>query len=191
MSENSDISSRSIVLIGLMGAGKTCIGKRLAQRLELPFSDSDAVFEAHAGMSIADYFARFGEADFRQGERRVIAAILDGPRQVLALGGGAFMDLQTRTLIKERAVSLWLRADLDLLVKRTEGRSHRPLLNTGDPQETLRRLMDARYPIYAEADVCVESADDSADVTTRRALEALARLGIKANGGKMKKAEAQ
>ncbi len=165
--------SRSIVLVGLMGAGKSCIGKRLAARLEIPFKDADAEIEAAAGCTISDYFTRYGEPAFREGERRVIARLLEGPLCVLATGGGAFMDGETRAAIKQAGLSVWLRADLDLLVKRTAGRDHRPLLKTGDPRKILADLMDKRYPVYAESDIVVDSQDASADLTVEAVLAAI------------------
>jgi shikimate kinase len=177
MAQQKDIDTacpdQIIVLVGLMGAGKSCVGRRVAQRLNLPFVDADAEVETAAGCSIADIFEQYGEAAFRDGERRVIARLLDGPPSVLATGGGAFIDEQTRKLIKEKAVSVWLRADLDTLVARTSGRTHRPLLNSVDPRETLAELMDVRYPIYAEADVAVDTGSDSANVTCSRVIDAL------------------
>lgn len=164
---------RPLVLIGLMGAGKSCIGRRLAARLGLPFADADAEIEAAAGCSVAEIFARFGEAGFREGERKVMARLLSGPVQVLAAGGGAFMDPQTRRTIRERGLSLWLRADLDLLVKRTAGRDHRPLLRQGEPREILRRLIDQRYPVYAEADIVVDSTDEPPERTVAKVYAAL------------------
>jgi shikimate kinase len=149
--------SRSIVLIGLMGAGKTTIGRRLASYLNLPFFDADHEIEAAAGCTVSEIFARHGEPAFRDGERRVIARLLDGPRHVLATGGGAFMNEQTRGLIREKGLSIWLRADLDLLMDRVSRRQNRPLLKTGDPRATMERLMNERYPIYAEADIVVDS----------------------------------
>jgi shikimate kinase len=166
---------RPVVLIGLMGAGKSCVGRRLAVRLGLPFVDTDAEFEAAAGCSISDYFARFGEPSFREGERKVIARLLAGPLCVLATGGGAFCQAETRRRIAEAGVSVWLKADLDLLLKRTVGRDHRPLLKQGDPREILGRLIEARHPIYAEADITVESTDTPAEVTVARVEEALAQ----------------
>ena len=148
---------RSIVLIGLMGAGKTTIGRRLASQLNLPFHDADHEIEAAAGCSVSEIFARHGEPAFRDGERRVIARLLDGPRHVLATGGGAFMNEQTRALIREKGLSVWLRADLDLLMERVSRRQNRPLLKTGNPRATMERLMNERYPIYAEADIVVDS----------------------------------
>lgn len=165
---------RTIVLVGLMGAGKSCVGRRLAQRLKLPFLDADHEFEAAAGCSISDYFAKYGEPAFRAGERKVIARLLDGAPVVLATGGGAFCDPETRQRIKQSGISVWLQADLDLLVKRTAGRDHRPLLKQGDPRDILGRLIEARYPVYAEADITVESTDDVPEVTVARVLSALA-----------------
>ena len=156
-----------------MGAGKTCIGRRLAAALGLEFIDADAEIEAAAGCSIEDIFERHGEAAFRDGERRVIARLLDQPAHVLATGGGSFMDPDTRALIKRRGISLWLRADLPLLVKRTARRNNRPLLKRGDPREILDRLMKERYPIYAEADITVDSQDGPPELTVQRAHEAV------------------
>lgn len=164
---------RTVVLVGLMGAGKSCVGRRLAARLGMDFLDSDAEFEAASGSTISDYFARFGEAAFRDGERKVIARLLDGPPVILATGGGAFVDPATRERIKQTGTSVWIRADLDLLLKRTVGRDHRPLLKQGDPKEILGRLMDARYPIYAEADIIVDSTDEVPEATVIRVMEGL------------------
>lgn len=166
---------RTIVLVGLMGAGKSCIGKRLASQLGVAFVDADAEIEAAAGLTIAEIFAKYGEPYFRDGERRVMARLLAGPPCILAAGGGAFMDPETRKLIKTKALSVWLRADLETLVARTKGRSHRPLLNHGDPRETLAQLIEMRYPVYAEADVAVETGMDNPNVTTGRVVEALER----------------
>ncbi|OYQ35812.1 shikimate kinase [Niveispirillum lacus] len=164
---------KTLVLIGLMGAGKTSIGKRLAAKLGLPFVDADHEIERAAGCTIQEIFDRFGEAGFRDGERRVIARLLDQPVQVLSTGGGAFMDEATREVIRERGISIWLRADLDLLVHRTARRDHRPLLRQGDPRAVLARLMDLRYPVYAQADLTVDSDDSPPDVTTDRVIAAL------------------
>ncbi|KIL99770.1 Shikimate kinase I [Paramagnetospirillum magnetotacticum MS-1] len=164
---------RTVVLVGLMGAGKSCVGRRLAARLGLDFQDSDAEFEAASGSTISDYFARFGEAAFRVGERKVIARLLDGPPVILATGGGAFVDPATRQRIKDTGTSVWIRADLELLLKRTVGRDHRPLLKQGDPREILGRLMGARYPIYAEADIIVDSTDEVPEATVIRVMEGL------------------
>ena len=167
---------RTVALIGLMGAGKSSVGRRVAARLDAPFLDVDAEIECAAGCTISELFARSGEAAFRDGERRVIARLLEGPPCMLATGGGAFMDPATRAAIGRCAVSLWLRADLDTLVSRTVGRTHRPLLMQGDPRETLRRLMEERYPVYASADVVVDtSADLAREVMEQRVIEALER----------------
>ena len=151
------LGNRSIVLIGLMGAGKSTIGRRLAQLIGLPFLDSDHEIETAAGMSIAEIFSQHGESHFRDGERRVISRLLqDGPA-VLATGGGAFMSEETRSRIAETSVSIWLRADLDVLMRRVRKRATRPLLQNPDPEGTMRKLMDVRYPIYALADLTVDS----------------------------------
>jgi shikimate kinase len=165
--------SRTIVLVGLMGAGKSKIGRRLAVRLALPFFDSDPEIEAAAGETIEEIFANRGERAFRDGERRVIARLLAQPAHVLATGGGAFMDLATRALIARRGVSLWLRADLCVLVERVARRSNRPLLKQGDPRAILAGLIERRYPVYAEADVVVDSGDGSPEATVTRAIAAL------------------
>ena len=166
----------TIVMVGMMGAGKSAIGRRLAQRLGLPFVDADTEIERAAGCSIEEIFAKHGEADFRDGERRVIARLLEGPVCVLATGGGAFMDAETRARIRARATSVWLKADLDTLVDRVGRRNHRPLLKNGDPREILARLIAARYPIYAEADITVETGDAPPATTVERVVEALAAL---------------
>ena len=164
---------RTIVLVGLMGAGKSCIGRRLAVRLGLPFKDADAEIERAAGCSIEDIFELHGEAAFREGETRVIGRLLTGAPHVLATGGGAFMNPDTRAAIGERAISVWLRADLDLLLKRTGRRNNRPLLKRGDPRQILSDLMAQRYPVYGTADVVVDSVDGPPEVTVERVLAAL------------------
>jgi shikimate kinase len=151
------VIERTIALVGLMGAGKTSIGKRLAQALRLPFRDADDEIERAAGISIQEIFELHGECEFRRGERRVIARLLGESPHVLATGGGAFIDTRTRALMRERTTSIWLRADLDTLVRRVERRDHRPLLKDGCPREVLQRLIDARYPIYAQADLVVDT----------------------------------
>lgn len=166
-------SPKTIALVGLMGAGKSSIGRRLAQVLALPFVDADTEIEAAADATIEEIFAREGEAAFRNGERRVIARLLERPPQVLATGGGAFMDPTTRALIREHAISVWLRADLDVLLARVSRRSNRPLLKTDDPRAVLARLMDARYPVYAEADLVVDSVDGPPEATLARVIEML------------------
>lgn len=165
---------RSVVLVGLMGAGKTSVGTRLATALGAPFKDSDSEIEAAAGMSVADIFRLHGEPAFRDVERKVIARLIAGPPLVLATGGGAFMDAETRALIGAEACSVWLRADLDTLVMRTAGRTHRPLLNKGDPRTILAGLIEARYPVYAEATITVESrARQTHEAMVNRIVEAL------------------
>lgn len=170
------LGQRSIVLVGLMGSGKTSAGRRLAQELGMPFIDSDAEIEAAAGMSISDIFAQHGESYFRDGERRVIARLLtQGPR-VVATGGGAFMDPQTRARIASSGVSVWLKADHDVLWRRVRKRAHRPLLQGDGAEQTLRRLIDERYPVYAEADVTVVSRDGLHESTVEDIIASLERL---------------
>ncbi len=165
---------RTVALVGLMGAGKSAIGRRLAHRLGLPFVDADVEIEAAAGCTIEEFFDRYGEVEFRAGERRVIQRLLDGAPIVLATGGGAFMDPQTRALMRERAITIWLRAELALLVERVARRGNRPLLKNDDPAAVLQRLMSIRYPIYAEADIIVDSRDAPAERTTDDVAAALA-----------------
>jgi shikimate kinase len=169
------LPSRSIVLVGLMGAGKTKIGRRLAARLELPFFDSDEEIESAAGETIEEIFTNRGEAVFRDGERRVIARLLQGPVHVLATGGGAFMDPQMRRIIAQRGVSVWLRAELDVLFARVSRRTNRPLLKTPDPRAVLAELIARRHPIYGKADVTIDSGEGPPDATAGRAIAALAR----------------
>ncbi len=168
---------RTIVLVGLMGAGKSSIGRRLAARLGVAFVDADAEIEEAAGCKIPEFFERYGEPAFRDGERRVIARLLDAPPQVLATGGGAFIDPKTRALIKDKAVSVWLRAELDILVRRCARRTHRPLLHQGDPREILGDLMAARYPVYAHVDIIVDSEDEPHEYVVKKILSALAAQG--------------
>ncbi len=153
------LGQRSIVLIGMMGAGKSSVGRKLATRLALPFVDADNEIEAAAGMTIPEIFETRGEADFRAGEARVIARLLERGPQVLATGGGAVMNSETREQIAARGISVWLRAEHDVLMRRIRRRSDRPLLRTADPAATLRRLLEERSPIYALADLVVESRD--------------------------------
>ena len=167
----------SIVLVGLMGAGKTKIGRLLAQRLEMRFADADDEIVEAAGCSIEEIFERYGETAFRDGERRVVARLLAGEPIVLATGGGAFIDPQTRMRIKECGISIWLRAELDVLVQRTSRRGGRPLLKNRDIKATLEKLMAERYPIYAEADIVIDSGWHSVDSTVQRTLDALAAFG--------------
>jgi len=173
---------RTIVLVGLMGAGKSSIGRRLAQRLGLPFVDADKEIEAAAGCSIEEIFERLGEAAFRDGERRVILRLLDDPVHVLSTGGGAFMDAAIRARVKEAAVSVWLRADLDLLVRRVSRRSNRPLLKQGDPRDVLARLIDVRHPMYAQADICVDSADGPPELMVQKVIDEIQRFATRPRG---------
>lgn len=169
------VTPKTIVLVGLMGAGKSAVGRRLAAELELPFIDADTEIAAAAGCTIPEIFERHGEPAFRDGERRVIARLLKNEVCVLSTGGGAFMDARTRRLTAQRAISIWLRAKLETLMARTARRTDRPLLNNADPRGTMRRLMDERYPIYAKADITVDSAGGTLDDTVRRVLTELRR----------------
>ncbi|CAL8977003.1 MULTISPECIES: shikimate kinase [Rhodoplanes] len=173
------LGGRSLVLVGMMGAGKSSVGRRLAGRMGLPFVDADNEIEAAAGMSIPDIFAEHGEPYFRAGEARVITRLLaDGPR-VLATGGGAFMNPGTRAMIASRGLSVWLAADLDVLMRRIRRRADRPLLQTDDPEATLAKLIAERYPVYAEADLTVQSRDVPHDVIVEEIVATLAdRLGV-------------
>ena len=151
------LGNRSIVLVGMMGAGKSSIGRRLAARLGIPFIDADTEIESAAGMTIAEIFEKHGEPYFRAGEARVIARLLDNGPQVLATGGGSVMDPQTRALIGEKSISIWLKADIDVLLKRTKRRNDRPLA------EKIKDLLPAREPLYAQADIVVQSRDEPHD----------------------------
>jgi shikimate kinase len=153
------LGERPIVLVGLMGAGKTSVGRRLAEKLGVPFVDADHEIEAAAGKPIKEIFADHGEAYFREGERRVIQRLIGNGAQVLATGGGAYMNEETRQRIQEHGISVWLRASLPLLMKRVAKRQDRPLLQADDPEAVMRALMEKRYPVYALADVAVESRD--------------------------------
>jgi len=179
---------RPVVLIGLMGAGKSSVGARLADLLGVRFRDSDAEIERAANLTVPEIFERYGEGHFRDGERKVIARLLGGKPKVLATGGGAFMNEDTRGLIAERAVSVWLTAELDLLVSRTAGRSHRPLLNRGDPRQILAGLIETRYPVYALADVRVESQPGQThDSMARRIVAALEDHGARTGKGALER----
>lgn len=167
------LDGRSIVLVGLMGAGKTTVGKRLAQALGLPFVDADVEIEKAAGETIPEIFERHGEAYFRDGERRVIARLLDEGPYVLATGGGAFMDPSTRARIAAQGVSIWLRADIDVLLKRVSRRSNRPLLQQTDPRAVMERLIGERYPVYAEAHLAVESIEGPHEAVVEAIIQAL------------------
>jgi shikimate kinase len=169
------LGSRPIVLVGLMGAGKSSVGRRLAEKLGLPFVDADHEIEAAAGKTIPEIFADHGEAYFREGERRVIARLLANGAQVLATGGGAFMNEETRERIREHGISVWLKAPLDLLMKRVAKRQDRPLLKTEDPEAVMRELMAKRYPVYGMADIAVESRDVQHTVMVNDVIRALAQ----------------
>ena len=165
---------KTIALVGLMGAGKSAVGRRLAARLGLPFIDADTAIEEAAGCTIEEIFARHGEPEFRDGERRVIQRLLESePAHVLATGGGAFVNAQTRARLKQQAVTIWLRADLETLLERVAKRSNRPLLKQGDPRAVLEKLIADRYPIYAEADIIVDTAPGPVEETVDRVLAAL------------------
>jgi len=173
------LGGRAIVLVGMMGAGKSSIGRRLALRLDIPFVDADNEIEIAAGMSIADIFATRGEPEFRAGEARVIARLLDGGTQVVATGGGAFMNTDTRAAIKGKGISVWLKADFDVLMRRIKRRNDRPLLKTEDPAAKLQELIDLRYPTYELADLTVQSRDVVHEKIVDEMLSALARhLGL-------------
>ncbi|MBS9478215.1 shikimate kinase [Ancylobacter radicis] len=167
------LGRRSIVLVGMMGAGKSSVGKRLARRLSLAFADADTEIEQAAGMTIPEIFALHGEPAFRDGEKKVIARLLEAGPMVLATGGGAFMNGETRAAIAEHGVSVWLKAELDLLLRRVRRRDDRPLLKTDDPAATLARLIELRYPVYAEAAVTVVSQDVPQDVMVEEVIAAL------------------
>ena len=178
------LGSRSIVLVGLMGCGKSSVGKRLSTRLGLPFVDADEEIERVAAKTISEIFADHGEPYFRDGERRVIARLLASGPQVLATGGGAFINQDTRAAIRERGVSVWLRADLPVLMRRVQKRDNRPLLKKGDPETVMRDLIAARYPIYAEADMTIESREVPHDVIVGEVIAGLDGLLAKsANAG--------
>ena len=164
---------RPVVLVGLMGAGKTTVGRRLAQKLGLPFVDADEEIEAAAGMTVSEIFERFGEAYFRDGERRVIARLVDGQPKVIATGGGAFMNDSTRALILDRATAIWLDADMDTLVDRVRRRGHRPLLRNRDAREVLTDLAAVRNPVYALAPIRIRTQPAPHDATVRAILKAL------------------
>lgn len=173
-----DMTSKSrdtIVLVGLMGAGKSCVGRRLAESLGLPFVDSDDEIEKAAGCGVTDIFDVYGEPAFRDCERRVIARLLSSGPSIIATGGGAFMDLETRETIKATSTSVWLRADPEVLYQRTKRSKGRPLLATGDPRAKLMALAEARYPVYAEADITVDTGNESLDDTVQKVADVISR----------------
>jgi len=176
------LGARSIVLVGMMGVGKSTVGRRLAARLHLPFVDADHEIEvAHAGMTIPEIFAEHGEPYFREGEARVIARLLESPPGVLATGGGAYMRDDTRQRIHAKAVSIWLKADADVILRRVKRRADRPLLQTEDPAGTINRLIEARYPVYQEADLTVVSRDEPHEKIVSECVDAL--YGLLCRGG--------
>jgi shikimate kinase len=169
----SALGKRCVVLIGMMGAGKSTIGRRMAARLRLPFLDADTEIETAAGMSIPDIFETHGEPHFRDGEARVIARLLDGGPAVIATGGGAFMREETRGRVRDKAVSIWLKADAEVIMKRVRRRSDRPLLQNADPEGTVSRLLGEREPVYATADLTILSRDVPHDKIVDECLDAL------------------
>ncbi|HKH01905.1 MAG TPA: shikimate kinase [Bradyrhizobium sp.] len=169
------LGMRSVVLVGMMGAGKSTIGRRLSARLRLPFLDADSEIEAAAGMSIPDIFENHGEPHFRDGEARVIARLLDGGPVVLATGGGAFLREETRRRITDKAVSIWLKADVDTIMKRVKRRADRPLLQTADPTATVGRLIGEREPVYQNADITIWSRDAPHEKIVEECIDALHR----------------
>jgi shikimate kinase len=173
MDRYDPLRRRTIALVGLMGVGKSSVGRRLANALGVPFRDADAEVELAAGRSISDIFSELGEGAFREGERRVIARLLDQPPHVLATGGGAFMSPETRTLIKSKAVSVWLKTDLDILARRVSRKTTRPLIADRDPLEVLTAQAEQRYPVYGEADVVVETGDAPHHTTVDQVIRAL------------------
>lgn len=172
---------RSVVLVGMMGSGKSAVGRRLATALGMAFRDADTEIEAAAGCSVNEIFARYGEPAFRDGERKVVLRLLEGPPLVLATGGGAFVDAETRARIKTKAISIWLKADLDLLTERVSRRQTRPLLNNGNPREVLEKLMRERAPIYSQADITIESDDGPHETIVKRIMAALEMRANKAS----------
>jgi len=173
------LGRQSIILIGMMGAGKSSIGRRLAKKLDLPFIDADTEIELAAGMTISEIFEQHGEPYFRAGEARVLARLLEQGPQVLATGGGAYMNADTRALIRKKGITVWLKAEPDVLMRRIKRRSDRPLLQTADPEATLNRLIEERYPVYAEAEITLQSRDGPHEVIVD---EILAAIGEQLDG---------
>ena len=169
------LGRRSIVMVGLMGCGKSSVGRRLASALAIPFIDADDAIEEAADMTIPEIFAAHGEAYFRNGERRVIARLLTGGPQVVATGGGAFMNVETRANIRASGYSIWLKAEIPVLMRRVMKRDNRPLLKSGNPEAVMRRLMDLRYPVYAEANLTVESRETAHEVVVGEIIAALTK----------------
>jgi shikimate kinase len=173
MTHDPELRLRTIALVGLMGAGKSTIGRRLAHTLHMPFKDADSEIELAAGQTVSEIFSSLGEPEFRAGEQRVIARLLAEQPHVLATGGGAFLNPETRRMLRERAITVWLKADLEVLAKRVSRRDTRPLLRGRNPIEVLRAQAEVRYPLYAQADVHVEVADGSQQAAVEAVLVAL------------------
>ncbi|MDP6602716.1 MAG: shikimate kinase [Rhodospirillales bacterium] len=178
---------KTVVLVGLMGSGKSSVGRRLARHLGLPFVDADSEIAEAAGCSIEDIFEVYGEVAFREGERRVISRLLEGEPKVLATGGGSWIDRQTREKVAERAISVWLRAELEILVKRIGRRGGRPLLKDVDPKTKLEQLIEERYPVYARADITVDTGDEPPENTVNQILDALEDVDVAAAQGDEKR----
>ncbi|WP_426028773.1 shikimate kinase [Brevundimonas sp. TWP2-3-4b2] len=172
------VHERTIALVGLMGVGKSTVGRRLARRLGLPFADGDVEIEAAAGMTVSEIFARLGEAEFRAGEARVMKRLLDGPRMVLATGGGAILNAETRAALQARAVTVWMRADLKTVSERVQRRDTRPLLRGRDPLQALTAMAEVRYPFYALADVTVDVATGAHGEAVEGIVKALRTVGV-------------
>ena len=173
MDRYAPLKAHTLALVGMMGVGKSSVGRRVAAALDMPFYDADAEVERAAGRSINDIFADLGEPAFREGERRVISRLLDGPPHILATGGGAFMNAETRERVKELGISVWLKAEPDVLMRRVRKRSNRPLLQTADPEATLRRMLAEREPVYALADLTILSSDEPHEVVVGETIAAL------------------
>lgn len=169
---------RTVALVGMMGAGKSSVGRRLAAKLGVPFHDADAEIEAAAGCSISEIFERYGEAAFRDGERKIVARLLDEPPHVLATGGGAFIDPDIRAKIRDTAISVWIKVPVEVLISRVGRRDTRPLLRDGEPREIMERLLKTREPIYAEADLTVESENGPHGAMVEKILDALQERGL-------------
>ena len=169
---------KTVALVGMMGAGKTSLGRRLAARLDVPFHDADHEIETAAGLTVSEIFAKFGEPYFRDGERRVIARLLGEAPHILASGGGAFMDPATRAAMKENALTVWLKAPAGVLLSRVKKRDTRPLLQNGDPRETIEKLLAIREPFYAQADITLECADESHHSAVDRIVAVLRERGL-------------
>lgn len=172
------VHERTIALVGLMGVGKSTVGRRLARRLGLPFADGDIEIEAAAGMTVSEIFARLGEAEFRAGEARVMKRLLDGPRMVLATGGGAILNAETRASLQTRAVTVWMRADLQTVSERVQRRDTRPLLRGRDPLQALTAMAEVRYPFYSLADVTVDVATGAHGQAVDGIIKALRTVGV-------------